>query len=131
MANHGDYLTAKGSVLEKWIYERQKKTNVRIGLAFKDLSVHGFISSSQYQHTVASYLLIVPRYFLSLYSQKKRKKVQILQNFSGLMHPGEMLLVLGRPGSGCSTFLKALAGDTHGIYIGDENSINYEGVCII
>ncbi|TVY84383.1 ZEB2-regulated ABC transporter [Lachnellula suecica] len=39
-----------------------------------------------------------------------------------------MLLVLGRPGSGCTTFLKALSGDTHGIFIGDESDVNYEGI---
>ncbi|KAL2127450.1 hypothetical protein VTI74DRAFT_10703 [Chaetomium olivicolor] len=33
----------------------------------------------------------------------------ILHSFTGLVRPGEMLLVLGRPGSGCSTFLRAAA----------------------
>jgi ABC-type multidrug transport system ATPase subunit len=28
---------------------------------------------------------------------------------SGLVKPGEMILILGRPGSGCTTFLKAVA----------------------
>ncbi|KAF8206136.1 P-loop containing nucleoside triphosphate hydrolase protein [Mycena galopus ATCC 62051] len=36
----------------------------------------------------------------------------ILEGFSGLVRPGEMLLVLGRPGSGCSTLLKTLANQT-------------------
>lgn len=45
----------------------------------------------------------------------------------GLISTGEMLLVLGRPGSGCTTFLKALAGETHGIFIGQESHVNYEG----
>lgn len=30
---------------------------------------------------------------------------------SGLAKPGEMVLVLGCPGSGCTTFLKAIAND--------------------
>ncbi|KAL2272831.1 hypothetical protein FJTKL_05949 [Diaporthe vaccinii] len=33
----------------------------------------------------------------------------ILTNFIGLVKPGEMLFVLGRPGSGCSTFLQTAA----------------------
>lgn len=37
------------------------------------------------------------------------KHKTILHNFTGLVRPGEMLLVLGRPGSGCSTFLRAAA----------------------
>lgn len=34
----------------------------------------------------------------------------ILQNFTGFVDSQEMALVLGKPGSGCSTFLRALAG---------------------
>lgn len=34
---------------------------------------------------------------------------QILKSLNGLVQPGEMVLVLGRPGSGCSTFLKIIA----------------------
>ncbi|KAI1484553.1 ABC-2 type transporter-domain-containing protein [Biscogniauxia mediterranea] len=45
-----------------------------------------------------------------------------------MVRTGEMLLVLGRPGSGCSTLLKVLAGDTHGLHIGKGTKINYEGI---
>lgn len=34
----------------------------------------------------------------------------ILRNFSVAIQPGEMILVIGKPGSGCTTFLKTLAG---------------------
>lgn len=33
----------------------------------------------------------------------------ILRQFSGTVNAGEMLLVIGKPGSGCTTFLKTLA----------------------
>jgi ATP-binding cassette subfamily G (WHITE) protein 2 (SNQ2) len=33
---------------------------------------------------------------------------QIIGGHEGVLRPGEMLLVLGRPGSGCSTFLQAV-----------------------
>ena len=33
----------------------------------------------------------------------------ILRGFSGTINPGEMLLVIGKPGSGCTTFLKMLS----------------------
>lgn len=55
-------------------------------------------------------------------------KIQILRNFEGLVHSGEMLVVLGRPGSGCSTLLKTISGETHGFYIDDKSDINYQGV---
>lgn len=34
----------------------------------------------------------------------------ILRGFSAAIHQGEMLLVIGKPGSGCTTLLKTLAG---------------------
>lgn len=39
-----------------------------------------------------------------------------------------MLVVLGRPGSGCSTLLKTISGETHGFYIDKESQINYQGI---
>src|SRR5271169_2250814 len=51
----------------------------------------------------------------------------LLHNFSGSVKDGEMLLVLGRPGSGCSTFLKTLASQTES-YDGVEGDITYGGL---
>ena len=48
----------------------------------------------------------------------------ILKDFNGVLHPGEMMLVVGRPGSGCSTLLKALAGLT-GAYAGTDGFVQY------
>ncbi|WVR04900.1 hypothetical protein IAU60_001912 [Kwoniella sp. DSM 27419] len=48
----------------------------------------------------------------------------LLKDFNGLVKPGEMMLVVGRPGSGCTTFLKALAG-LHGGYAGIDGTIYY------
>ncbi|TFL05156.1 putative ABC multidrug transporter [Pterulicium gracile] len=57
---------------------------------------------------------------------EKKQKIQILRNVDGLVRSGEMLIVLGRPGSGCTTFLKTLAGETHGFYLEAETSIHYQ-----
>ncbi|RKK50582.1 Brefeldin A resistance protein [Fusarium oxysporum f. sp. cepae] len=40
-------------------------------------------------------------------------KRSILQGISGQVCPGEMLLVLGRPGSGCTSLLKVIANHVH------------------
>ena len=56
-----------------------------------------------------------------------KTKIQILRDFEGLVKSGELLVVLGRPGSGCSTLLKTLSGETHGFYIGSGSHINYQG----
>ena len=45
---------------------------------------------------------------------RKGKEFNILRNFRGVVKPGEMVLVLGRPGSGCTTFLKVIANQRFG-----------------
>jgi ABC-type multidrug transport system ATPase subunit len=45
---------------------------------------------------------------------KKGKEFDILKNFKGVAKPGEMVLVLGRPGSGCTTFLKVISNQRFG-----------------
>lgn len=54
-------------------------------------------------------------------------KIQILRDFEGVIKSGELLVVLGKPGSGCSTLLKTISGETHGFYIGEGSNINYQG----
>ena len=57
-----------------------------------------------------------------------KHKIQILRDFEGLARSGEMLVVLGRPGAGCSTLLKTISGETHGFYIDEGSQINYQGI---
>jgi ABC-type multidrug transport system ATPase subunit len=46
---------------------------------------------------------------------------------SGLAKPGEMILVLGCPGSGCTTFLKAIANE-RGKYSSVAGEVCYAGI---
>jgi len=39
-----------------------------------------------------------------------------------------MLVVLGRPGSGCSTLLKTIAGETNGFFVDERAHLNYQGI---
>ncbi|TPX15449.1 uncharacterized protein E0L32_004429 [Thyridium curvatum] len=48
----------------------------------------------------------------------------LLDNFKGVCRPGEMVLVLGKPGSGCTTFLKTIANQRYG-YTGVEGDVLY------
>ncbi|POW16404.1 hypothetical protein PSHT_06784 [Puccinia striiformis] len=52
---------------------------------------------------------------------------KILHPMSGFLKPGEMCLVLGRPNSGCSTFLKVIANQRVG-FIGVEGDVTYGGL---
>jgi ABC-type multidrug transport system ATPase subunit len=51
----------------------------------------------------------------------------IIQGFSGVVRPGEMLLVLAKPGSGASTFLRALTNQPRA-YTNIEGDISYAGL---
>jgi ATP-binding cassette subfamily G (WHITE) protein 2 (PDR) len=115
--------------LQEWLHKEKLKQRINFGVAFKDLHVYGFTTPEQHQPTVSSCLFEIPRTIVSIFSNRYHKQTGILHSCSGIVEPGEMLLVLGRPGSGCSTFLKTLAGDTSGIYLRDSASINYTGKC--
>ncbi|TXC04134.1 hypothetical protein FocTR4_00000325 [Fusarium oxysporum f. sp. cubense] len=73
------------------------------GIAFRNLSVHGFGTPTDFQKT----------------------RIDILRGLEGLVEAGEMLMVPGPPGSGCSTLLKTISGDTHGLYVDNDSTMNY------
>ena len=49
----------------------------------------------------------------------------ILNEFDRVLKSGEMLIVLGRPGSGCSILLKSLIGELHGLDMKSHSEIHY------
>ncbi|KAL3471633.1 ABC-2 type transporter-domain-containing protein [Aspergillus californicus] len=102
------------------------------GLAFGNLSVSGAGSAIQYQETVTSMFTLPFRKALELIypSEAHSQRRRILTDFNGLLKSGELLLVLGRPGSGCSTFLKTLCGRLGGLTVEVESDIRYEGVSL-
>jgi ATP-binding cassette subfamily G (WHITE) protein 2 (PDR) len=88
------------------------------GVAFRDLDVFG------YQKTFGNY----PISFLErLRTWRKKKQIRILRNIEGVARGGELILVLGRPGSGCTTMLKTLGGQTDGLTVGEKAVVNYHG----
>lgn len=57
-------------------------------------------------------------------SRQKAPLKTILDNSHGCVKPGEMLLVLGRPGSGCTTLLNMIANKRRG-YAKIEGDVHY------
>lgn len=100
-----------------------------IGVAYRNLNVYGFGAQTDYQKTFANYPLAFLSSVAAVIGRQQKLKIDILQDFEGLVGSGEMLLVLGRPGSGCSTLLKTLSGQTHGFHVNGESRINYQGNC--
>ncbi|KAL1956581.1 hypothetical protein VTO42DRAFT_7052 [Malbranchea cinnamomea] len=101
--------------------------HARTGITFKNLSVSGSGAAVHLQHTVASPLtaLLHPREYFNI---GRKSEVLILKDFNGTLKEGELLIVLGRPGSGCSTFLKCLCGQLQGLSFKPGSTIHYNGV---
>jgi ATP-binding cassette subfamily G (WHITE) protein 2 (PDR) len=96
------------------------------GVAFQNLSVHGFGSETDYQKTVGNVFVEAVGIVRRILGVGQRR-IQILRDFDGVLNSGDMLMVLGPPGSGCSTFLKTLSGETHGLYVDENSYLNYQG----
>ncbi|KAM5341482.1 hypothetical protein ACJ41O_014513 [Fusarium nematophilum] len=97
------------------------------GVAFKDLSVFGTGAALQLQQTLGDVFQAPLRLGEHLRSGKKEPK-KILHRFDGLLRGGETLIVLGRPGSGCSTLLKTMTGELEGLSLGKTSRIHYNGI---
>ncbi|KAF7349230.1 hypothetical protein MSAN_01712400 [Mycena sanguinolenta] len=99
------------------------------GVSFRDLNVHGVGSPMDYQKTVGNVWFGVLGSLRGLLGMGTgKRKIQILRDFDGLVKSGELLVVLGRPGSGCSTFLKTISGLTHGFTVDAAADIQYQGI---
>ena len=101
------------------------------GVVFKNLTVKGVGLGAALQSTLSGPFLGLPRLIRGLFKNPRAATGKppirtIINNFNGCIRPGEMLLVLGRPGSGCSTFLKVLANQRAG-YKSVDGEITYGG----
>lgn len=99
----------------------------KAGVCFQNMNVYGYGQSTDYQGDVANVWLSLAGNIRNLVGSN-RTRIDILRQFDGLVHQGEMLVVLGPPGSGCSTFLKTIAGEMNGIYVDDGSYFNYQGM---
>ncbi|KAL7948144.1 ABC-2 type transporter domain-containing protein [Trichoderma barbatum] len=101
----------------------------RSGLSFRNMNVYGYGTETDFQKDVGNVWLSIPDLARQAFSKSSgRRRIDILRSLDGVLKSGEMLVVLGPPGSGCSTFLKSIAGETSGIYIDSETDFNYQGI---
>ena len=96
---------------------------------WKDLTVRGAGPGVTYQPTVKDILQAPVTAVQNLTRHGKPPERTILRGVEGVLRDGQMLLILGRPGSGCSSLLKSLCGMTDE-YLGWEGDIKYNGVDI-
>ncbi|KAK0921097.1 Multidrug resistance protein [Friedmanniomyces endolithicus] len=98
------------------------------GVAFRNLNAHGCGAATDYQKDVGNVWLDLAGLPKKLLGMSKPRRIDILRDFEGVVESGEMLVVLGPPGSGCSTFLKTMTGETHGFVVDEGSWVNYQGI---
>ena len=103
-------------------YEGHKTRHA--GVVFKGITVEGAGDAVKFASDVVTALLS-PLQIFSMFSKKPHK--QILMDVTGHVRQGEMLLVLGRPGAGCSTFLKCIAAEKRS-FASVKGDIHYNGI---
>ncbi|KAL2269279.1 hypothetical protein VTJ83DRAFT_1463 [Remersonia thermophila] len=111
----------------------------KVGVVFKNLTVKGVPGGSSVVRTLPEAVLgsfgpdlyhVLGRFFPQLRLGRGTRHSELrtlIHDFTGVVRPGEMMLVLGRPGSGCSTFLRAVANNPAG-YASVEGSLSYGGI---
>ena len=116
-------------LLHETYAESDQRGNQRrtMGIAFRDLRVTGYGTGAQLNETFGSVLLLPYRMLAGIRGMFNRPIKTILQDVEGCVKPGEMLLVLGRPGSGCTSLLKALASYRDG-FRSIDGTVLYEGL---
>ncbi|KAH7135031.1 ABC transporter CDR4 [Dendryphion nanum] len=90
----------------------------RIGVVWENLTVSGIGGVKNYVKTFpdafVSFFNVFDTFKTIFKLGRKGTEFDILRNFKGVVNPGEMVLVLGRPGSGCTTFLKVISNQRYG-----------------
>jgi ATP-binding cassette, subfamily G (WHITE), member 2, SNQ2 len=99
-----------------------------LGVIWNNLTVRGIGGSKNIVKTFPDSFVDffdLPGTIMSMFGWgKKGKEFNILQDFRGIAKPKEMVLVLGRPGSGCTTFLKVISNQRFG-YTGIDGEVMY------
>lgn len=112
-------------------HSEEEKTR-HSGVIFRNLTVKGVGLGAMLQPTVGDIFLGLPRTIKNLLTKgpkaasSKPPVRELLSDFNGCVRPGELLLVLGRPGSGCTTFLKTFCNQRSG-FEAVEGDVSYGG----
>ncbi|KFA71533.1 hypothetical protein S40288_06824 [Stachybotrys chartarum IBT 40288] len=80
----------------------------KLGVSWANLTVKGIGAEATFNENVLS------QFFPWHKDNKIESTKSIIEDSHGCVRPGEMLLVLGRPGSGCTTLLSVLANNRRG-----------------
>ncbi|ORZ21210.1 ABC-2 type transporter-domain-containing protein [Absidia repens] len=98
-----------------------------LGVIWRDLEVKGLAADAHTIPTVFNFIGGFLQFwkFFGVGASTTRKT--ILRNLTGFCKDGEMLLVLGRPGAGCTSLLRVLA-NMRGSFTDINGSVSYGGI---
>jgi ABC-type multidrug transport system ATPase subunit len=105
----------------------------KVGVVWEDLEVIGAggmkMHIRNFSNADIEQFILPPIKIMGLLGFKPfaPKPRTILHKTTGVLKPGEMCLVLGRPGSGCSTFLKTIANQRDS-FMKVNGNVEYAGV---
>ncbi|RAL08297.1 ABC drug exporter AtrF [Aspergillus homomorphus CBS 101889] len=108
----------------------------KVGVVFKNVTVKGIETGASFVRTLPDAVIgtfgpdlykIICRFVPQLHFGRKPPVRDLLHDFTGAVREGEMMFILGRPGAGCSTFLKTIANDRDA-FAGVEGEISYGGM---
>ena len=108
----------------------------KVGVVFKALTVKGVGSKMTFVKTLPDALLgsfgpdlyhLISRFIPALAFGRPPATRDLIHDFIGVVRDGEMMLVLGKPGSGCSTFLKAIANNRKS-FASVTGDVSYGGI---
>ncbi|EDO19286.1 hypothetical protein Kpol_1036p28 [Vanderwaltozyma polyspora DSM 70294] len=100
----------------------------KAGVILEDISAEGTDASALEGQTFGDILSLPYTIYKAIKTKRQSKMRKILQNINCLAEPGEMVLVLGRPGAGCSSFLKVTAGEIDQFAGGVKGDVSYDGI---
>lgn len=98
------------------------------GVIMEDVGAEGDDESALEGVTFGNILLLPLTIYKGIKAKKNQKMRKILRGVNILARPGEMVLVLGRPGAGCSSTLKTAAGVIDQFAGGVSGEISYNGI---
>ncbi|KAF1360157.1 ABC drug exporter AtrF [Lizonia empirigonia] len=127
-----------GDFMKEGYFEKRKdgKSAKKVGVVWKGLNVKGVGSTATFAKTVPDAIIgtfgpdlyrLITSFIPALRLRRHQQTRTLINDFSGVLKDGEMMLVLGRPGSGCSIFLKAIANNRES-YAAVEGDVSYGGI---
>ncbi|KAL8740759.1 MAG: hypothetical protein Q9190_006573, partial [Brigantiaea leucoxantha] len=128
-----------GGFIKEGYFEKRTEAGdsaKKVGVVFKNLTVKGVGATTNFAKTLPDAILgtfgpdlyrilsgIIPAIKLDGSGHQRT----LINDFTGIVRNGEMMLVLGRPGSGCTTFLKSVA-NKRGDYAATTGEVTYGGI---